>query len=96
MQVAALGQDDKFSKRFIYYFSTFWSLVAAGYIGGITFVEIPEKNLRMADTVLGFILGTAIAAMFSYYFGSSLGSKTRNDQIYSAVTDKMKSQTETK
>lgn len=90
LQKAALSQNDVFSKRFIYYFSIFWSLFAAGYLIGITFIEIPKENVRVVDTVLGFLLGTAIAAMFSYFYGSSLGSKNRNDQVYNAITEKIK------
>jgi len=90
MQKAALAQSDNFSKRFIYYFSAFWSVISAAYLCGITFVEIPPNNIRVVDTVLGFLLGTAIAAMFSYFYGSSLGSKNRNDQVYGALTEKLK------
>ena len=90
MQKAALAQSDNFSKRFIYYFSAFWSVISAAYLCGITFVEIPPNNIRVVDTVLGFLLGTAIAAMFSYFYGSSLGSKTRNDQVYGALSEKLK------
>jgi hypothetical protein len=90
MQKAALAQSDIFSKRYVYYFSTFWSLFSAGYLIGITFIEIPDKNIRVVDTVLGFLLGTAIAAMFSWFYGSSMNSKTRNDQVYGAITDKLK------
>ena len=90
MQKAALAQNDPFSKRFVYYFSTFWSLFAAGYLIAITFIDVPDKNIRVVDTVLGFLLGTAIASMFSWFYGSSMNSKNRNDQMYSAITDKLK------
>lgn len=79
MQVAALQQDDKFAKRFALYLATFWSLVAAVYIGFITFGTIPEPNVRFADTVLGFLLGTVVATMMNYFFGSSKGSKDKDD-----------------
>ena len=72
MQVEALRQDDLFSKRFIYIFATFWSLFAAGYIGFITFGHIPEDNQRFADTILGFLLGTVVATILQFFFGSSM------------------------
>lgn len=72
MQIEALKQHDQFSKRYVYYFSTFWSLFAAVYLAGITFFAIPKDNIRVVDTVLGFLLGTAIAMMFSYFYGASL------------------------
>lgn len=81
MQVAALQQDDLFSKRFIYVFATFWSLFAAGYIGFITFGTIPEDNQRFADTILGFLLGTVVATILQFFFGSSLGSKKKDKEM---------------
>lgn len=71
MQVEALRQSDKFSKRFIYYFAIFWSLVASGYVFGITFLDIPVKNVRFADTTLGFMLGTVISVILGFFYGSS-------------------------
>ena len=78
MQVAALQQDDLFSKRFIYVFATFWSLFAAGYIAFITFGTIPTDNQRFADTILGFLLGTVVATILQFFFGSSMGSKEKD------------------
>lgn len=76
MQIVALTQDDRFSKRFVYYLATFWSIVGALYIFLITFAPIPEANQRFADTTLGFLLGTIVATIIGYFFGSSL----RKDQ----------------
>lgn len=74
MQVEALKQDDLFSKRYVYYLASFWSIVAMVYIFMITFMAIPESNVRFADTVLGFLLGTIIATVIQYFLGSSKGS----------------------
>jgi hypothetical protein len=79
MQGNALKQDDLFSKRFVYYFATFWSLSAIVYIACITFLEIPEDNVRFADTVLGFVLGTVVATIVQFFYGSSAGSKGKDD-----------------
>ena len=81
MQVQALKQGDKLSKRFVYYFATFWSVAAALYIAFITFGEIPEANIRFADTILGFILGTIIATIVQFFFGSSQGSKDKEETL---------------
>ena len=78
MQVEALRQDDLFSKRFIYIFATFWSLFAAAYIAFITFGTIPTDNQRFADTILGFLLGTVVATILQFFFGSSMGSKEKD------------------
>jgi hypothetical protein len=79
MQNTALNQADVFSKRFVYYFASFWSLCAALYIGFITFASIPQANIRFADTILGFILGTVIATILNFFFGSSSGSKLKTE-----------------
>jgi hypothetical protein len=72
MQKVALSQDDKFSKRFVYYFAAFWSVFATVYILVVTLMVIPEANIRFADTVLGFLLGTIIATLIGYFYGNSL------------------------
>jgi len=81
MQVAALAQDDKLAKRFVYYFAIFWSLSAAAYIAGITFGTIPEANIRFADTILGFLLGTIVAQIISFFYGSSRSSQNKEEVI---------------
>lgn len=81
MQKTALQQDDLFSKRYVYYLATFWSLVGAVYIFMITFMDIPEENVRFADTVLGFLLGTIVATVINFFFGSSKGSKDKTDSM---------------
>lgn len=81
MQVAALQQTDLFSKRFVYYFAIFWSVTAALYIAFITFGEIPEANVRFADTILGFLLGTVVATIIQFFMGSSDGSKQKDTTL---------------
>ena len=87
MQVAALNQDDKFSKRFVMYLAIFWSMTAVTYIFFITFGSIPETNIRFADTILGFLLGTVVATIINFFLGSSAGSKEKTD----AMTAELKS-----
>lgn len=81
MQVVALQQDDLFSKRFVYYFASFWSVASVLYIGCITFGTIPPDNVRFADTCLGFVLGTLVATIIAYFFGSTRGSEHKNTTI---------------
>ena len=81
MQVAALQQDDLFAKRFIYWFAIGWSLFAMGFMVVVTLCVIPEQNLRMVDTILGFLLGTAIAGIFNFFLGTTYRSQKKDDTI---------------
>ncbi len=85
MQVAALAQEDTFSKRFVYFFAIGWSVFAAMYISGVTFFDIPSKNIRVVDTVLGFMLGTLVSTIISFFFGSSKSSQVANETIAQTV-----------
>lgn len=81
MQVAALQQDDKFAKRYVMYLATFWSVTAVVYIFLITFTFIPEMNIRFADTILGFLLGTVVATILNFFLGSSASSKEKTEVL---------------
>lgn len=79
MQIAALQQDDVFSKRFVYFFAAGWSGFSMIYFLWATFGTV--ANTRMADTILGFLLGTAIASIFQFFFGSTARSQKKDDTI---------------
>jgi hypothetical protein len=81
MQEAALAQNDVTSKRFIYNFAWFWSLMACIYLGFVTFGEIPQQNVRFADTILGFVLGTLISTIIFFFFGTSRSSYKKDETI---------------
>ena len=81
MQKEALKQDDLFSKRFVYYFAAAWSIFAMVFIMSVIFIEIPKENIRFADTILGFLLGTIISAIIQFFYGSSLGSKKATEAL---------------
>lgn len=85
MQVAALQQEDVFSKRFVYYFSIAWSLFAMAFMAVVTLVDIPEKNASTVSTILGFLLGTAVSSIFSFFLGTTQASK-RKDETISALS----------
>ena len=78
MQLKAMDSDDPLVRRFVYYFIGFWSVLASVYIGFITFGYIPPDNIRFADTILGFVLGTMVASMFQFLLGSSIGSRNKD------------------
>ena len=87
MQVEAMKSDDPFVRRFIYFFAIFWSVASAAYIAFITFGEIPERNVRFADTILGFVLGTLIATIVQFFYGSSKGSQEKTAALVKEMED---------
>ena len=81
MQVEALKQDGWFAKNFVYLLATFWTVSAIVYIGFVTFGTIPEANVRFADTILGFLLGTVIATIINFFMGTSFSSRVKDESI---------------
>lgn len=85
MQVEALKQDSWFAKNFVYLFATFWTVAVVVYIGFVTFGNIPEGNVRFADTILGFLLGTVIATIMNFFMGTSYSSRLKDESINKLV-----------
>lgn len=85
MQEVALAQADVFAKRFVYYFAAFWSLFAVIYIMSITFGKVPEANQRFADTILGFLLGTIVATIINFFYGTSRSSQGKDSTLQHAL-----------
>ena len=85
MQIAALQQDDWFAKNFIYLFTSAWSIFAMAYFGFVTFGNVPEGGVRMADTILGVLIGTVLTGFFNFYFGSSKSSKDKTEAMIKGI-----------
>lgn len=89
MQIAALGQDDIFSKRFNYYLSgaifvIFFTLMLLLY-----FVEIPEGNSEIVYMAFGTLIGI-VGTVAAFYYGSSSGSKDKSEGIIKALQSRRK------
>ncbi|MGI4850224.1 MAG: hypothetical protein ACRYGK_19115 [Janthinobacterium lividum] len=81
MQVAALTQDDVFSKRFVFYFSTAWSIFAMVYFACVTFCVIPATGQRTADTILGVLIGSILGSIFQFFYGTNRQSQVKDATI---------------
>lgn len=61
-------------KRFMVFecaFAVMIILLISGYLFGITFLEVPEANSRVVDTVLDFLLGSVVSPIIIWAFKSS-------------------------
>jgi hypothetical protein len=58
--------------KFIELFSWFWSVITCLYIFCVTFLPLNSNGKDFAQIVLGFLLGTAVATILGYYYGSSI------------------------
>ena len=88
MQITALKQKGWLAKNFIYIFAGTWSIFAMIYIFAITFYNVPASSQRFADTILGFLLGTIVAAIIQFFFGSSDGSKNKEELLNNVLSNK--------
>ena len=80
MQMAAMKSDDKFVRRFLYYFIALWSIFSVIFIPCLIWVSIPDSGLRYADTILGYVMGTIVTGMFAFLLGSSQGSRLKDEK----------------
>ena len=77
MQREALKQDDRFSKRFVYYFAILIIIIAFSYIFLTSFYTIPIANARIIDLLTGGVI-TVISTIVNFFFGSSQGSRDKD------------------
>lgn len=75
LQANAFSSGDRFASRFIYYLAIFWSIIGATFIVMVFFISPPEKNLRLVDTLEGFLLGTIVSTIIGYFFGGVIKGK---------------------
>jgi len=62
------------------FLAVFWSIFSAVYITCITFIHIEKSSVRFADTILGFMLGTVVATVVTYYFGSAKEKRSEDSK----------------
>lgn len=81
MQIAALGQDDRFAKRFVYYLASF--IIASATIFGVLlfFIDVPEANKRLVEMFADIYLFAGAIMIIQFFFGSSHGSKAKDEQL---------------
>ncbi len=85
LQPAALAAEDPFIRRFVYIYSLIITLLTFGFIYYAAFFfdynQGSENAVRVIDTVVGFLLGVSLSAIIQYFFGSSAGSKSKEEKL---------------
>lgn len=72
LQAQTLNKTGWLARNFIYLYASFWAIFSAFYFAGVTFLALPPNSLRFADLILGFIMGTVIGGIISFFYGASL------------------------
>ena len=81
MQMAALQQDDKFSKRYLYYLASFVIFCVFVFDIFMFFIHYPPENRDMINQVSGILNATALVMVLSFFFGSSKSSSDKTEII---------------
>lgn len=69
MQIAALGQNDTFSKRFVYVLSAVVIAVILVALGGLMYFDIPAGNESLVNRVVDIFQNCGMSVL-GYYFGT--------------------------
>lgn len=81
MQIQALQQDDKFSKRFVYYLAIGVIVMTFAFDMCFFFIQYPERNHDIINMIAGTLNSTGFAAIIYFFFGSSKSSQNKQDTI---------------
>ena len=80
LQKVAIGSEDKFVRRFIYYLALVVLIAALAMMALILTGEIPSENKEFAYMIMGS-LTTSVATILAYCYGSTRGSDSKNEVI---------------
>lgn len=78
LQVSALNQSDSFARRYLYYLASF--IIGSATLFGVMFffIDVPEKNMRLVEMFADIYLFAGAIMVIQFFFGSSLGSKSKD------------------
>ena len=79
VKIATSKNSTTLAKNFIYYLASGVFIFSAILVFLLFFVEIPESNKDVVNFILGIIIGTGLSQIFQFFFGSSKGSKDKED-----------------
>ncbi len=84
--------EDKFVRHFTYYYAYLITALTFIFIGIAIIVPayfvdskgistFPDKSWQVINTVVGFLLGVGLSAIIQYFYGSSMGSKNKDQMM---------------
>jgi hypothetical protein len=88
MQIAALNQNDLFSKRYVYYLASFIVFSATAFGIGLFFWTVPEENKRLVEMFSDIYLFGGALVVINFFFGSSKSSHDKDDAIRNQTINK--------
>jgi hypothetical protein len=83
LQKKALESDNIVAKNFIYFYAAGITILTFVFIFWAAFIHeyaVNDPASRITDTVLGFMLGVTLSAIIQYFYGSSHGSKSKDER----------------
>lgn len=88
MQMEALRQKDRFSKRFVYVLAVVVILGAMSFGVALMYVEIPPENKRMVEMFADIFLFSGAVMVLQFFFGSSRSSDDKSKDMAALVQDR--------
>lgn len=88
MQETALKSDSEFAKHFVYIFISAWSIFSMAFIILISTTKVDENSIRFVDTILGWVIGTAMGSIFAFLLGTTVRNSKKDDTINELVKGK--------
>ncbi len=87
MQIEALQQDDKFSKRFVYYLTLGLILLTFIYDFLFFFITYPKENHDIINMIAGVVNSVCLASIINFFYGSSKGARDNFDKLTKNAID---------
>jgi hypothetical protein len=90
------ANEDQFIRRFTYWYAYLitgitFSFIIFAIALPILFADqnnpIPDQAWQIVNTVIGFLLGVGLSAIIQYYYGSSMGSKSKDRALFGDSSD---------
>lgn len=88
MQIEALKNQDKFAKRFVYYFTIFLTALTFMFDFCLFFVNYPERNHDLINMIAGVLNTSCLVSIVSFFYGSSKGSEDKQRHINEMLNNK--------